>query len=295
MPFRCISATSRSITSTSKGAGSGRTSRGSIISRASTQSVHAIDRVREGPNLVLRRRKLSFGEAGDLDARIRSVALDLTAALDARRFLRKEPPAGKAQPLSQRRAARDAGADQPMGRRRLVRASRAVRRHLRPPALPAARVPERGGVAGDPWSRRWTDFRTFTRGRAVCPECRRNSPSMRGKWPGCGDGGCSRAGSSSWRAAKCCISRPNRLKPTSTASAGRFPSGIRDAEADVRFEGVHAFLDDFRRPRFGLEAWQRFAERGLNRVSLGVESGDLEVRAIYGKGWEDDGTASDCR
>ena len=38
--------------------------------------VHAIDRVREGANLVLHRRKLSFGEAGDLDARIRSVALD---------------------------------------------------------------------------------------------------------------------------------------------------------------------------------------------------------------------------
>ncbi len=30
--------------------------------------VHAIDRVREGPNLVLHRRKLTFGEAGDLDA-----------------------------------------------------------------------------------------------------------------------------------------------------------------------------------------------------------------------------------
>ena len=43
-----------------------------------------IDRVREGPNLVLRRRKLSSGEASDLDARIRSVALDLMAGLRRR-------------------------------------------------------------------------------------------------------------------------------------------------------------------------------------------------------------------
>src|SRR5215472_15048050 len=61
--------------------------------------VHEIDRVREGPSLVLRRRKLSFGEAADLDARIRSVALDLIAGLACGRFGRHEPPRGKAQPL----------------------------------------------------------------------------------------------------------------------------------------------------------------------------------------------------
>ena len=62
--------------------------------------VHAVDRVREGPNLVLRRRKLSVGEATELDARIRSVASDLMVGLGDGRFRRMEPPAGKAQPLS---------------------------------------------------------------------------------------------------------------------------------------------------------------------------------------------------
>src|SRR5215472_8756265 len=45
--------------------------------------VQAIDRVREGPNLVLKRRTLSYAEASDLDARMRSLALELLADLDA--------------------------------------------------------------------------------------------------------------------------------------------------------------------------------------------------------------------
>ena len=43
-------------------------------------TVQAVDRVREGENLVLRRRTLGFAEAADLDASIRSTAIDLAEA-----------------------------------------------------------------------------------------------------------------------------------------------------------------------------------------------------------------------
>src|SRR5262249_11904713 len=66
-----------------------------------------------------------------------------------------------------------------------------------------------------------------------------------------------------------------------------FPIGPSD-EADICFQGVHSFLDDFAGIRFGRDGWRRLAERGLNRVSLGVESGAAEVRALYGKRWDDE-------
>ncbi len=59
-------------------------------------TVHAIDRVREGANLVLKRRTLGDAEASDFDVKVRSMALGLIADMDAGRFRRREPPAGKA-------------------------------------------------------------------------------------------------------------------------------------------------------------------------------------------------------
>src|SRR5947209_19112246 len=44
-------------------------------------TVRAVDRVREGENLVLRRRPLGFAEAADLDAAIRSAVIDLAERL----------------------------------------------------------------------------------------------------------------------------------------------------------------------------------------------------------------------
>ena len=61
--------------------------------------VHAIDRVREGANLVLKRRILSRPDVADLDLQVRGVALGLITELDAGRLDRQDPPADKAQPL----------------------------------------------------------------------------------------------------------------------------------------------------------------------------------------------------
>jgi hypothetical protein len=52
--------------------------------------------------------------------------------------------------------------------------------------------------------------------------------------------------------------------------------------------GIHAFLDDLSAPRPSESDWRRFASLQLRRVSLGVESGDPSVRALFGKHWEND-------
>ena len=48
------------------------------------------------------------------------------------------------------------------------------------------------------------------------------------------------------------------------------------------------FLDNFALPRPDRAGWHELVDRGLVRVSLGVESGDPDVRTIYHKSWADD-------
>ena len=62
-------------------------------------TVQTIDRVREGENLVLKRRTLSFAEASDFDASVRATALDLIDRLGSARLERMLPPSN-AEPLS---------------------------------------------------------------------------------------------------------------------------------------------------------------------------------------------------
>ena len=62
-------------------------------------TVHAIDRVREGPNLVLKRRTLADAESGEIDERVRSTALELIAGLEGGTLGRVEPASTQAQPL----------------------------------------------------------------------------------------------------------------------------------------------------------------------------------------------------
>ncbi len=58
--------------------------------------VQCIDRVREGPNLVLKRRTLTQAAASEFDSQVRSMALDLIADLDAGKLGRVEPSSPKA-------------------------------------------------------------------------------------------------------------------------------------------------------------------------------------------------------
>ena len=65
-----------------------------------------------------------------------------------------------------------------------------------------------------------------------------------------------------------------------------------------RFDGVHVFLDNFAEPLPDRAGWHELFRRGLVRISLGVESGDVDVRGIYHKYWGDEAlraTVADCK
>jgi hypothetical protein len=63
-------------------------------------SVYAIDRTREDGSLVMRRRSLEENEIENLDLSVRGIALGLLHELDAGRLEPHNPPADKAQPLT---------------------------------------------------------------------------------------------------------------------------------------------------------------------------------------------------
>jgi hypothetical protein len=53
-----------------------------------------------------------------------------------------------------------------------------------------------------------------------------------------------------------------------------------------RFDGVHVFIENFDLARPDRAGWHELAKRGIVRVSLGVESGDSEIRSYYYKRWD---------
>ena len=235
--------------------------------------VHEIDRVREGPNLVLRRRKLSYGEAADLDARLRSVALELMAGL-ARRAISPARAAGRqGDAPRQRRAARRPRTDRSLGYRRLVGPSRAICRRRTAPCPSCPRMPECGRLASDARSCGGPDVRAVCRRRAYVrspEEFAQHTREVAALW-----GRRLLQSRLIFLAGDDVLHQPSdRSKPISKPSAGRFRSGERATDADLRFEGVHAFLDDFAGHRFGRDEWAGSLSGGLSRVSLGVESGD---------------------
>ena len=75
-----------------------------------------------------------------------------------------------------------------------------------------------------------------------------------------------------------------RVFPIEPTTRRRHPDPFEEAPA--RLDGIHAFLDNFISPLPAIADWQRFQKLGLVRVSLGVESGCLKVRSLYGKHWE---------
>lgn len=249
--------------------------------------VHEIDRVREGPNMVLRRRKLAFGEAADLDARIRSVALDLIAELAGGRFRRQEPPEGKAQPLGN-----DALRDflEQIGRwdaaAWFAHRERYTGTYGPLPFLPPecqnavvlqATLGHDGGqtfalsAAAEPYVRSREEFAGHV-GEVAALWGRRVLQSRL-----------------IFLAGDDVLRQPAADVESYLGTIDHtFPIGREGEEGGIRFAGVHAFLDDFAGHSYDAGDWQRLAGRGLSRVSLGVESGDPGVRSVYGKSWDDD-------
>jgi hypothetical protein len=56
----------------------------------------------------------------------------------------------------------------------------------------------------------------------------------------------------------------------------------------VKLGSVHAFLDEFTPPLPDLDGWRRLRAAGLGQVTLGIESGDPEIRASFRRDWKDE-------
>ena len=257
-------------------------------------SVQAIDRVREGANLVLKRRTLGDAEASAFDAIVRSMALGLIADTDVGRFRRKDPPAGKAQALATDTLR---GFLEQISRWDARRWSSHRQRYLAtygplpflppecqnavvlnatfgnvggisfglsPTAEPYVRSPDEferhANEVSALWGNRLLQSRIiFLAGNDVLREAVVNVIAYLDV-----------------------VRRIFPIEPKMTES--KSDRAIDDAPIP-RFDGIHSFVDSFTLPRPDRAAWGEFAKRGLLRISLGVESGDPDVRSLYDKSW----------
>ena len=252
--------------------------------------VHEIDRVREGRNLILRRRRLGFGEAADLDARIRSLSLDIVAGLVGGRFCRQEPPAGKANPLGnaelhvllERIGRWDAAAW--FAHRERYTGTYGPLPFLPPECQNAVVLQATLGHDGGQTFGLATPDEPYVRSRDNFARHIREVGALWGR----------RLLQSRiiFLAGDDVLHRPlKEVEIDLDAIRQTFPIRTTDEESGLRFEGIHAFADNF--PLiFNPDEWHGLAERGLIRVSLGVESGAPGVRSAYGKEWDDEALRS---
>ena len=257
-------------------------------------SVHAIDRAREGAGLVLRRRALRIDEVRELDLHIRGIAVGMIEDLDGGRLSRQEPPMGKAQSL-----------DNATLRDFLVRIAR---------------------WDATAWSAHQRQYEAVYAARSFLPPDCQNAVMLQATYGiarglGFGNGQASEQVIRSPAAFQEHVAQVSRLlgrrllqaRIAFLASTGvlrrppdevfayleivakAFPivsraQGLAEPipENTPRIEGVYAFMDDFSAPFPGPSAFRAFQERHLKHLSLGVESGDAQVRRLYRKSWSDD-------
>jgi hypothetical protein len=256
--------------------------------------VVAIDRVREGENLVLHRRTLSWAETSDLDETVRATAISVLDSLGCGGLALAQPPAGtvalesaSARELLERIAGWDAAAWFSL-RERYLAAYGAL------PFLPPdchqsvvlqATLGHVGGVAfgGGPVAEHYVrtvpEFADHV--RAVASLFGRRAAQSRNAFI---------AGSDA-------LSRPIEvLEALFTTIARVFPMEAKTAprtdrdqpEDVIRLRGIDAFLDNFDAALPDRDGWSRLRAVHLGRVNLGVESGSSAVRHAYRRTWRDD-------
>ncbi len=259
-------------------------------------TTQVIDRLREGPNLVLKRHTLDIAQANDFDARVRTTAWELLHDLGAGRLRRREPPAEKAQPLGndelcqilERISEWDAAAW--LAHRQRYRETYGQFPFLPPECQSAVVLQATLGHAGG---------RSFGLGPVTGHQVRtrtefeQHAREVAALW-----GRRLLQSRVIFLAGSDLLHQPPHDIAADLHAIGRhFPIEAARAvaqgrpepeEAAPRLDGIHVFLDDFRPPLPDRAAWREFASRGLIRVSLGVESGDPAVRAIYHKNWSDE-------
>jgi hypothetical protein len=257
-------------------------------------TVQTIDRVREGPNLVLKRRTLSFAEAGAADATARGTALDLIDALDHGRLSPSgPPPKGRLLAVDELRAflervARwDAAAW--FAHREKYLACYGPPPFLPPdcpsPVILQATVGHEGGVTFGGAPAVAHDVRTpdaFDRhAREVADLLGRRVEQCKAVFLGGSDVLRRPVGD-----VAAYLEAAARVFPVEPTDGRRHPDPT--GETPHRLDGIHAFLDRFETPLPSPDDWRRFRALGLTRVILGVESGDPGVRALFAKSWADD-------
>jgi hypothetical protein len=267
-------------------------------------TVQAIDRVREGDNLVLKRRALTSSETTELDRRIRALAIDLSHGLGS-----------TLEPL-----------DPPEGVRQLDEA--------RVESLLKSVVSRDSGV----WSeQRSTYLNTYGVMPFVPPDS--SSPvilqATLGSASGPGFGGeaptehrqrsigefanhvqkvARLLGRGVVQCRQVFLSGPDvlRISPESLlayldAAIEVFPMAARRSRArgqdvDVfddpgSLDGFHAFLHEFDQRPYSQEVWEELSGRHFRRLILGLESGSPRVRSLYGREWPNEtlrGWVSSC-
>ena len=259
-------------------------------------TAHAIDRVREGPNLVLKRRTLTSAEAGELDERVRSTAVELIAGLDAATLGRVEPASPKADPLTSeelhaflnRISSWDSTAW--VAHCEQYQTVYGLLPYLPPECQNAVVLQATRGHAADIAFGGASASQAYTRSIA---EFAQHTKDVAALW-----GRRLLQSRTLFLAGSDVLRQPvEKLADILGAIGETFPIEPRahgtmanraDEEERPRFDGVHAFLDDFALPRPDRAGWRELAARGLVRISLGVESGDPEVRRNYQKHWADD-------
>lgn len=261
--------------------------------------VRTIDRVREGANLVLKRRLLSDDETAALDLRVRGAALGLMAELEAGRLERQDPPEDKAEPLQNgplgeflnRIVSWDADAWK--AHRTRYQATYGPLPFLPPDSQNAVVLQatienedknregfgRRGsGTERGPRVRSESEFQEHV--EAVAALHGKRLVQARNAFLG---------GSGVLRLPQELV---NGYLETATRAL-RIEPGKKGAlmvvwDETPRLDGVHAFLDDFRSPIPSLDDLRGYRRRNLVHVSLGIESGDREVREDYGRKWKDE-------
>ena len=252
-------------------------------------AVHAIDRVREGANLVLHRRKLGFAEATDLDDRVRSVAMELSEGLASTLSTLDPPGDTRPIPVEQARDLLD----------RIARWDSAAwfahrERYLStygpipflPPDTPSPVVLQatlghaRGlGFGGEPpaeyYERSPDEFRDHA--RDVARLLGRRALQCRQVFLAGSDA--LRRGSDAVIAA---LGAAAEVFPISIGPRPR-PRDVDVLDAAPSLDGFHAFLHEFDRPPFSAEAWAELQSRHFRRLIVGIESGSERVRRLYGR------------
>lgn len=243
-------------------------------------SIHEINRVREGSNLVLKRRVLDDVEARQLDSEIRKVAEDLRSDFDTQSFRIESPPDGKAR-LIDDASLRDfldriaAWDDSAWSKHQTRYRDTYGPLPFTPPSCQNALILQatRGDVGG----------RSFGGGEAH-PHSVRTPEEFAGHVHDVA----ALLGRRLDQTRAVFLAGADVLRRPAADVLGYLDAVGRGLPMDATIDDVHIFLDDLSEPIADVELLTAAHERRVSHITLGVESGDPDVRRHYGKTWTDE-------